>query len=61
MKKQFYWCIYGEFNFTHRSRHIYMISKEEYSLGWRCEYMDGVGEINLDSIGNKEINLEKSI
>lgn len=37
-----------------------MISKEEYSLGWTCEYMDGVGEINLDSIGNKGINLEKS-
>lgn len=34
-----------------------MISKEKYSVGsWRYDYRDGVGE-NLDSVGNKEINL----
>lgn len=40
-----------------RVTYIYMISKEKYSVGsWRYDYRDGVGE-NLDSVGNKEINL----
>lgn len=37
--------------------YICMISKEKYSVdSWRYDYRDGVGG-NLDSVGNKEINL----
>lgn len=51
--------IYGQFRFTHRIRHIYIIYMEEYSLdSWRYKCMDGVGWINLDSIGKKKLILK---
>lgn len=41
-----------------RVAYSYVISKETYSVGsWRYDYMAGVGEKDLDSVGNKEINL----
>lgn len=42
---------------------VYMVSSislrvaYSYVISWRYDYMAGVGEKNLDSIGNKEINL----